>query len=63
MDVHIGEVNSEVRPVDDRSLLSPDVLDRLLQEVMRSLDARRESDTRREDEAQLWGSVRAGTGR
>jgi hypothetical protein len=61
--VHINEARSDVVPIDDRSVLSPDVLDRIVAEVIRALDSRRASDGRREQDAQLWSSVRAGTGR
>lgn len=63
MQLHIGTIDSDVRAVDDRNLLSPDVLDRVVTEVMRALDARRLGETRRDDDAQLRSSVRAGTGR
>ncbi len=61
--LHIGTIDSEVRAVDDRSLLSPDVLDRVVGEVVRALDARRLGEARRDDDAQLRSSARAGTGR
>jgi hypothetical protein len=63
MELHIGRVDSEVRAVDDRSLLSPDVLDRVVAEVMRALDGRRAVEVRRTDDAALRSSVRTGTGR
>ena len=63
MNLHIGEFSSEVRPVDDRSLLDDQVVERLAAEVARKLDARQSSEARRDGEAQLWGSVRSGTGR
>jgi hypothetical protein len=63
MDVHIGEISSQVRPVDDRTLLSPEVLERLVREVLAALDSNRSTEARRVDETQLWSSVRAGTGR
>jgi hypothetical protein len=63
VEVHIGEIQSEVRPVDERTLLSPDVLGRIVGEVMRALDSRRHGDAMRLDDAQLRSSVRTGTGR
>jgi hypothetical protein len=63
VDVHIGQVSSEVRPVDDRSVLSPVVLSKVVDEVMRAIEARQSGAERRENDTQLWGSVRSGTGR
>lgn len=60
MDVHIGELSAEVRAVDDRTLVSPEVLDAVVTEVMRRLDARRSSDESHREERALWGSVREG---
>jgi hypothetical protein len=63
MDVHIGDVRSEVRAVDERGLLSPDVLARIVDEVTRAIDSRSVDAARRDGETQLWGSVRSGSGR
>jgi len=63
VDVHIGEVESEVRAVDDRSLLSPDVLERIVAATVARLDDMKASKERGRDDTQLWHSVRAGTGR
>lgn len=60
MDVHIGEMEATVRAVDDRSLLSPDVLDAVAQEVLDRLDRRRQDESRRRDDATPWASVRSG---
>jgi hypothetical protein len=60
MDVHIGEMETTVRTVDDRSLLSPDVLDAVAAAVMQRLDQRRREDAARCDEATPWVSVRSG---
>ncbi|GGL14686.1 hypothetical protein [Nocardia jinanensis] len=60
MDVHIGEIDTTVRAVDDRSLLSPEVLDAVAQAVLERLEQRRRLDAARRDEATLWGSVREG---
>ena len=40
MDVHIGEMDTTVRAVDDRSLLSPDVLDAVAEAVVARLEQR-----------------------
>lgn len=58
MDVHIGQLDAEVRAVDDRTLVSPEVLDVVVAEVLRRLEARRASEASRRDESSLWGSVR-----
>jgi hypothetical protein len=63
MQMHIRRFESEIHAIDDRSLLSPDVLDRVVAEVLRALDLRRAGDARRADDAALRSSVRAGTGR
>jgi hypothetical protein len=63
MQMHIRRVDSEIHAIDDRSLLSPDVLDRVVAEVMRAMDQRRAGDARRLDDAALRSSVRTGTGR
>ncbi|EID74486.1 MULTISPECIES: hypothetical protein [Rhodococcus] len=60
MDVHIGEMDATVRAVDDRSLLSPDVIDAVTQAVLQRLDQRRADEARRHDDATPWASVRSG---
>jgi hypothetical protein len=60
MDVHIGELEATVRAVDDRSLLTPEVLDAVADAVAIRLEHRRQSDRARHDEARPWGSVLAG---
>jgi hypothetical protein len=62
MDVHIGEMETTVRAVDDRSLLSPAVLDAVVEAVVARLEQRRRLDAARRDEATTWGSVRSGGG-
>ena len=59
MDVHIGEMDATVRAVDDRSLLSPDVLDAVANAVLARLDERKRHECARRDEATPWRSVRA----
>lgn len=58
MDVHIGEIETTVRAVDDRSVLSPQVLEALVAAVLERLDARDRSERARGDEARPWTSVR-----
>ncbi|MCW3494212.1 hypothetical protein [Microbacterium sp. SSM24] len=58
MDVHIGELSAEVRAVDDRTLVSPEVLDAVVAEVLRRLDARRSTEEAHREERSLWASVR-----
>lgn len=57
MDVHIGEMEATVRAVDDRSLLSPEILDAVADAVLTRLEHRRRLDAARRDEAMPWGSV------
>lgn len=63
MDVHIGEMQSEVRPVDDRSVLSPEVLGRIVDATLAELRRRSASEDQAHQDTQLWHSVRAGSGR
>jgi hypothetical protein len=63
MDLHIGDLHSEVTPFAGHAPLSDEDRATIVAEVTQSIDARRASDARREDETQLWNSVRAGTGR
>lgn len=63
MDVHIGEMQSEVRPVDDRSVLSPEVLSRVVDATLAELERRRVGEQQAHSDTQLWRSVRAGSGR
>lgn len=57
MDVHIGELDATVRAVDDRSLLSPEILDAVADAVLSRLEQRRSRDAARRDESMPWGSV------
>lgn len=63
MDVHISSFNATVRAVDDRTLVSPDVLEVVVAAVLRRLEAEQGSAAARRDDASLWGSVREGSGR
>lgn len=58
MKVDIGEMKTDVLPVDEGKLVI-----RIVDEVLRTLDQRRTSDARRAEDSQLWSSVRSGTGR
>lgn len=56
----IGQVDLQVRAVDDRTLLSPDVMEVVVREVLARLDARSGSQQRHHDDVKVWGSVRDG---
>lgn len=58
MEVHIGELNAEVRAVDDRTLVSPEVLDVVVAAVLRRLEARESTEAARRADSSLWGSAR-----
>jgi hypothetical protein len=59
MDVHIESLETTVRAVDDRTLLSPDVMDAVVREVLTRLDARQAGAERAGDERAMWRSVRS----
>jgi hypothetical protein len=58
-DTSVGYVALTVSAVEDRTLLSPEVLDAVCTEVIRRLDRRQASTTAQRDEAALWPSVRS----
>lgn len=58
MEVHIGELSAQVRAVDDRTLVSPEVLEEVVALVLRRLDARESTRAAERDERALWGSAR-----
>ncbi len=58
MDVTISEMHATVRAVDDRTLVSPEVVDVIAREVLRRLERDRSADDARRAEARLWNSVR-----
>jgi hypothetical protein len=60
MAFEIADVDLKVKTVDDRTLLSPDVMEVVVREVIARLDARSSDMARQRDEKQLWGSVRDG---
>ena len=59
MDVHIENLQTTVRAVDDRTLLSPDVMDTVVAEVMRRWERVQGTTAQAKDEARLWPSVRS----
>jgi len=60
MDVHISSLNATVRAVDDRTLVSPEVLDVVVSAVLQRLEAESARESARRADASLWGSVREG---
>lgn len=58
MELDIGEVDLQVRPVDDRTLLSPDVLEAVVRAVLARLEEQGDSSRRAQDERNIWNSVR-----
>lgn len=57
MDIHIGEVSSTVRATDSEALLSPAVLQQIVQAVLRELRAQEGYEERRHAERKLSRSV------
>jgi hypothetical protein len=57
MDVEINEVVSTVHAVDDRTLLSPQLLRRLIDQVTRAMAERRDHEKRAESERRVTGGV------
>jgi len=60
MDVHIDQMQATVHAVDDRTLLSPDVLEVVVAEVMKRMERKHSSAAAARDEAAMWPSVRSG---
>lgn len=60
MDVHVGRMETTVQAVDDRSSLTPELLEAVTAAVIRRLEAREASESARRDEAATWSSVRDG---
>ena len=56
----IGQVDLTVRTFDDRSVLSPDVMELVVREVLARLDAGRGGAERHASDTGVWGSVRDG---
>jgi hypothetical protein len=59
MDVHIGRLDAEVTAVDDRTLLSPEVLEAVVRAVLARLQREREAERRHADDVRVWPSVRS----
>ncbi len=57
----VGEVDLRIQPVDDRTLLSPDVLERVVSAVLTRLDERERSRAGDQADRALWNSVRKGS--
>jgi len=58
MDVHVGQLTASVRAVDDRTLLSPEVLEEIVRQVLQRLEQQRSSERTAREDARLWSSVR-----
>ena len=59
MDVHIGEINSTVRATDAQALLSPQVLDQIVEIVLERMRQEKDHERRVTDEHRLRSSVLA----
>ena len=57
----VGEVDLRVQPVDDRTLLSPDVLERVVSAVVARLDERNRGRAAAAGDRAMWNSVREGS--
>jgi hypothetical protein len=57
MDIDIGEVQSSVRAVDDKTLLTPHVLQRIVALVVREVELRDRHRRRVDDERRVSGGV------
>lgn len=62
MALDVGEVDLRVQTFDDRSVLSPEVLEVVVREVVARIDARHAARQRHGDDVRVWGSVREGGG-
>ena len=58
MEFDVGEMDLDVRPVDDRTLLSPDILEAVVRAVIARLDERSDSAALAQDDRGMWNSVR-----
>jgi hypothetical protein len=56
----VGEVDLRIQPVDDRTLLSPDVLERVVSAVLARIDERERGRAGGLSDRALWNSVRDG---
>lgn len=57
MDVEINEVVSTVRAVDDRALLSPQLMRRLIEQITRAMTEKLEHEKRVRAERRVTGGV------
>lgn len=57
MEVNIGEVNSTVRATDSASLLSPEVMERIVRAVMTRVHEEKEHNERVQSERRLGRSA------
>jgi hypothetical protein len=57
MDVEINEVVSTVRAVDDRTLLSPQLVRRLIEQITRAMAEKLEHEKRVRAERRVTGGV------
>ena len=53
MDVHVGEMNSTVRMTDSKSMLSPEVFERIVRAVMQRVHEERAHEQRVEKERRI----------
>jgi hypothetical protein len=53
MDVHVGEMNSTVRMTDSKSMLSPEVFERIVRAVMQRMREERAHEERVEKERRI----------
>ena len=58
MDVHVSSMNATVRAVDDRTLVSPEVMDVIVREVLARLASDRGVEASRRRDASMWESAR-----
>lgn len=56
----VGEIDLRIQPVDDRTLLSPDVLERVVTAVVARIDERERGRASGLADRALWNSVRDG---
>ncbi|WP_454698336.1 hypothetical protein [Arthrobacter humicola] len=57
----VGEIDLRIQPVDDRTLLSPDVLERVVTAVLARIDDRERSRASGMADRVMWNSVREGS--
>jgi len=59
MDLDLPKVDVRVTAVDDRTLLSPEVMEAVVTAVMARIERTRSSIASAKDDAAMWPSVRA----